>query len=244
MIPRILEPEVMDSPLEATDYNTMDHSQVNRVFVDDLLCALSRVTNLPARGPCTILDVGTGTAQIPIELCGRPGHWHVTAADLAQSMLDVAAENIAAARLGEWIKLQHLDAKRLPFENGQFDVVMSNSIIHHIPAPEECLAEMVRVVTPGGLLFVTRLAPSGKRGGARPSRGTVCGRRQPPPKADVRRVAPRRVDSGRGAGHGGPLWYLARVRAAELGSALDACLQPVRGFKAKAASVDRMRSPS
>ncbi|HEX4072135.1 MAG TPA: class I SAM-dependent methyltransferase [Planctomycetaceae bacterium] len=153
MIPRILEPEVMDSPLEATDYNTMDHSQVNRVFVDDLLCALSRVTNLPVRGQCTILDVGTGTAQIPIELCGRPGHWHITAADLAQSMLDVAAENIGAARLGEWIKLQHLDAKRLPFENGQFDVVMSNSIIHHIPAPEECLAEMVRVVTPGGLLF-------------------------------------------------------------------------------------------
>ena len=40
MIPRILEPEVMDSPLEAVDYNTMDHSQVNRVFVDDLLSAV------------------------------------------------------------------------------------------------------------------------------------------------------------------------------------------------------------
>jgi ubiquinone/menaquinone biosynthesis C-methylase UbiE len=157
MIPRILEPEVMDSPLEAVDYNTMDHSQVNRVFVDDLLSALPHATNFTAFGPCTILDVGTGTAQIPIELCRRPGDWHVTAADLAQSMLDVAAENIAAARLSERIKLQHLDAKRLPFENGQFDVVMTNSIIHHIPAPEECLAEMVRVVAPGGLLFVRDL---------------------------------------------------------------------------------------
>jgi SAM-dependent methyltransferase len=157
MIPRILEPEVMDSPLEAVDYNTMDHSHVNRVFVDDLLHALPRATSLPAIGLCTILDVGTGTAQIPIELCRRPGHWHVTAADLAQSMLDVAAQNIAAARLGERITLQHLDAKRLPFENGQFDVVMTNSIIHHIPAPEECLAEMVRVVAPDGLLFVRDL---------------------------------------------------------------------------------------
>ena len=46
MIPRILEPEVMDSPLEAVDYNTMDHSQVNRVFVDDLLSALPRATKL------------------------------------------------------------------------------------------------------------------------------------------------------------------------------------------------------
>src|ERR1700722_10043876 len=125
MIPRILEPEVMDSPLEAVDYNTMDHSHVNRVFVDDLLHALPRVTRLPAHGPCTILDVGTGTAQIPIELCRRHGDWRVTAADLAQSMLDVAAENIAAARLAERITLRHLDAKRLPFESGQFDVVMT-----------------------------------------------------------------------------------------------------------------------
>jgi ubiquinone/menaquinone biosynthesis C-methylase UbiE len=157
MIPRILEPEVMDSPLEAVDYNTMDHSQVNRVFVDDLLEAWPRCTALSAAAPCRILDVGTGTALIPIELCRRSERWHVTAADLAQAMLDVAAQNLAAARLGERITLEHLDAKRLPFRDGQFDAVISNSIIHHIPAPAECLAEMVRVVTPGGLLFVRDL---------------------------------------------------------------------------------------
>ena len=40
-LPRILETEVMDTPQEALDYNTMDHSAVNRVFVDDLLAALA-----------------------------------------------------------------------------------------------------------------------------------------------------------------------------------------------------------
>jgi len=59
--------------------------------------------------------------------------------------------------LAERIRLQHLDAKSLPFDDTQFDVVMSNSILHHIPAPEGCLAEMVRVVASGGLLFVRDL---------------------------------------------------------------------------------------
>ena len=37
MLPRVLEPEVMDSPDEARDYDAMDHGQVNRAFVNDLL---------------------------------------------------------------------------------------------------------------------------------------------------------------------------------------------------------------
>jgi ubiquinone/menaquinone biosynthesis C-methylase UbiE len=157
MIPRILEPEVMDSESEAVDYNTMDHSQVNRVFVDDLLAALSRKHLGSKTEPLQILDVGTGTALIPIELCRRPGRWHVTAADLAQSMLAVAAQNIAAAGYAAQIKPQLLDAKQLPFGDGQFDVVMTNSILHHIPDPRDCFGEMVRVVAPGGLLFVRDL---------------------------------------------------------------------------------------
>ena len=36
MIPRVLEVEVMDTPAEAADYNSMDHVEVNRRFVDDL----------------------------------------------------------------------------------------------------------------------------------------------------------------------------------------------------------------
>ena len=41
MLPRTLEPEVMDTAEEAADYDAMDHSEVNRVFVDDLLAAVS-----------------------------------------------------------------------------------------------------------------------------------------------------------------------------------------------------------
>jgi ubiquinone/menaquinone biosynthesis C-methylase UbiE len=150
MLPRILEPEVMDTDQEAIEYNTMDHSAVNRVFVDDLLRLVSTGTR--------VLDVGTGTALIPLELCSRGKQWHVVAVDLAKAMLEVAAQNVAAAGLEQAIELKLVDAKRLPFEDGEFPVVMSNSIIHHIPDPTDCLEQMVRVVSPdGGLLFVRDL---------------------------------------------------------------------------------------
>jgi ubiquinone/menaquinone biosynthesis C-methylase UbiE len=149
MIPRVLEPEVMDTDEEAIDYNTMDHSQVNRVFVDDLM---------RLNGPTRVLDVGTGTALIPIELCRRGDQWRVVAVDLARSMLDVGGKNVAEAGLAHAIELKLVDAKRLPFNDGAFPVVMSNSIIHHIPHPADCLAEMIRVVaSQGGLLFVRDL---------------------------------------------------------------------------------------
>ncbi len=150
MIPRILEPEVMDTDQEAVEYNTMDHSAVNRAFVDDLLRLVTAGTR--------VLDVGTGTALIPLELCSRGKQWRVVAVDLARAMLEVAAQNVAAAGLQEAIELKLVDAKRLPFEDGEFAVVMSNSIIHHIPDPADCLAEMVRVVSQkSGLLFVRDL---------------------------------------------------------------------------------------
>jgi ubiquinone/menaquinone biosynthesis C-methylase UbiE len=153
---RVLEPEVMDSTLEACDYDAMDHGEVNRRFVHDLLAAQSRVgVPLDAR----VLDLGTGTAQIPIELCERNSQATVVAIDLADSMLELAAKNVEPRGLAARISLQRVDAKGLPFADGQFDVVMSNSIVHHIPNPRSALAEAVRVAkNPGGLVFVRDLA--------------------------------------------------------------------------------------
>lgn len=161
MIPRTLEPEVMDSLEEAVDYNSMDHSEVNRAFVDRLLQVCESVEigkRLHDHGSGSdVLDVGTGTALIPIELCQRSVFCRITAIDLAQNMLNVAQQNVDAAGLTATIKLSQVDAKHMPYQDGQFDVVMSNSIVHHIPEPKQVLAEMIRVVRPGGVLVVRDL---------------------------------------------------------------------------------------
>ncbi len=149
MLPRTLESEAMDSTEEARDYDTLDHGTVNRIFVTDFLAVWNH------RNP--ILDAGTGTAQIPIELCKQSPTAHVTAIDLAEHMLRVARDNVGRAGLADRIRLQCCDAKALPFPDGTFATVISNSIVHHIPDPASVLGEMVRVLMPGGILFIRDL---------------------------------------------------------------------------------------
>jgi ubiquinone/menaquinone biosynthesis C-methylase UbiE len=146
---RTLEPEVMDTEEEARDYDAMDHAQVNARFCDDLLAMGSR--------PRRVLDVGTGTALIPIELCRRDPRVEVDAIDLASHMLALAERNVARAELGRRIRVARVDAKATPWGDGSFDAVMSNSIVHHIPEPQQVLAEVWRLVRPGGALFVRDL---------------------------------------------------------------------------------------
>lgn len=143
------EAEVMESADDASEYDSMDHSVVNRAFVDDL------ISNAPGNDA---LDLGTGTALIPIELCRRDSTYRVIAVDLAVSMLELARYNIEVAGITERIQLRHIDAKKMPFTDAMFSVVMSNSIVHHIPEPLTVLVDAVRVTRVGGLLFFRDLA--------------------------------------------------------------------------------------
>jgi len=149
MLPRVLEPEVMDTAEEARDYDAMDHSEVNRAFAADFLAAWD------GRGP--ILDVGTGTALIPIEFCRQSPKGNVFAVDAAAHMLAVARENVRRAGLAARISCQLVDAKRMPFDDRALPAIMSNSIVHHIPDPRTVFAEIARVATPGATIFVRDL---------------------------------------------------------------------------------------
>src|SRR5436190_11950292 len=149
MLERELEPEVMDTPEEARDYDVMDHAEVNRRFVDDLVPHLAGARRPRAgfdenRSLC-LLDLGTGTALIPIELCRRAENVSIVAADAAHHMLELAQRNIDAAEFNDRITVQLADAKSLPFRDGQFHGVISNSIVHHLPDPIVALREAVRV---------------------------------------------------------------------------------------------------
>jgi ubiquinone/menaquinone biosynthesis C-methylase UbiE len=151
MLERVLEPEVMDTAEEAADYDAMDHGEVNAKFCADLLAFRPDVSG-------TVLDVGTGTALIPVELCKRVAGVDVIAIDLAEHMLDLGRRNIARAGLDERIRLEKIDAKAMPYEDGRFGATISNSIVHHIPDPRAAFAEMWRVTAKGGLLFVRDLS--------------------------------------------------------------------------------------
>jgi len=136
----------MDTAEEADDYDAMDNREPNARFCDDCLhfATFDRA-----------LDVGTGTALIPIAMCARTPRLEVVAVDLAEHMLERAQRNVARAKLGARITLRKIDAKRLPFDDDAFEAVVSNSIVHHVPEPERAIAEMCRVAR--RVLFVRDL---------------------------------------------------------------------------------------
>jgi ubiquinone/menaquinone biosynthesis C-methylase UbiE len=154
MIPRVLEPEAMETAEEVRQYDAMDHSAVNDRFVADFLWA---------HGPCRggeVLDVGTGTARIPIALARADGQARVLALDLSATMLEQARINIADVGLSSRITGRQGDAKSLlnVFGDSVFEGVISNTIVHHIPDPAPVLEEIARLVAPGGTVMVRDLA--------------------------------------------------------------------------------------
>ena len=149
MLDRVLEPEIMNDLQEAIEYNEMDHVGVNRNFVTDLLDA----------GPLGIdcLDLGTGTALIPIELCQRDDVVRVMASDASTEMLELARYRLEVNSLTGRIQLHFGDAKKLVFEDDFFDTVISNSLVHHLPTHDTFLAETLRVLRRNGLMFIRDL---------------------------------------------------------------------------------------
>lgn len=149
MIDRQLEPELMDDPDESEAYDDMDHAAVNEAFVRDLLSG--------GEVGMKVLDLGTGTARIPIELCKHHEDCSIIACDAAISMLELAKIIVAVEGCEHRIQLAHVDAKQLEFEDGAADCVISNSLIHHLPDPEVGIREMARVLRSGGRIFVRDL---------------------------------------------------------------------------------------
>jgi ubiquinone/menaquinone biosynthesis C-methylase UbiE len=146
---RILEPEVMDTWLEATAYDAMDFESVNTAFATDAIDLDPHAIK--------ILDVGTGTARIPILMCQKRPQYLITGIDLAQSMLIIGQRNVEAAGLNQRIRLERVDSKRMPYPDLEFDMIVSNSLVHHLPDPLSFFQEIKRLIRPGGAILIRDL---------------------------------------------------------------------------------------
>lgn len=136
----------MDLPHEARAYAQADFRDVNAAFVERLL-------ELAAdRGSALALDLGTGPGDIPKRvLAERPG-WRIVGVDGAKAMLDFAREGNDPNL--HWIQA---DALQLPFPGGVFDIVFSNSILHHVRDAIIFWREVRRMCKPGAVVFVRDL---------------------------------------------------------------------------------------
>jgi ubiquinone/menaquinone biosynthesis C-methylase UbiE len=149
MLKRTLEPEVMETIEDAIEYDAMDFFDVNNAFAE------RAIQLAPREG--IILDAGTGTAQIPILIAGKNNALHIIATDFSENMLTVGRKNVAATSLAEKIVLQKEDAKCFLFPVQYFDMIIANSLVHHLPDPLFFFSEIQRIAKPNAAIFLRDL---------------------------------------------------------------------------------------
>ncbi len=149
---RVLEPEAMISLDEARNYDKLVVKYLKILhdgFVETVLNAIPDCS--------TILEVGTGSGRISIELAKYNPRVTVTGIELSDDMITVANENKVQAGVADRVTFTKGDAKSLPFEDASFDVVVCHNMMHHLPDPFSAVQEMKRVLKKDGGFFLRDL---------------------------------------------------------------------------------------
>lgn len=121
----------------------VEQTDPERFYTDvanDTIALITRHEQLAGR---TVLDVGAGQEQFGRRFVDRGARY--LAVDLERDSLNPGLDNGAVVGRGE----------QLPFPDGFADIVMSNNVMEHVTHPDDVADEMLRVVKPGGLLFIS-----------------------------------------------------------------------------------------
>ena len=144
--------------LSARRYDGIKDLRQTEEAIDLGVPLVERLHAAGATGPAArVLDVATGTGRLPLALLrvslfeGR-----VVAVDLSRRMLAEAARKLRAAGLAERARLLHHGAAPLPFEEASFDAVCLLEALEFLPDTDHALAELHRVLRPGGTAVLTQ----------------------------------------------------------------------------------------
>ena len=151
----------MDLAAEAEAYAAADFSRVNQAFVDRL------VDRVGPSDAVRAVDLGTGPGDIPIRLARARPHWRITAVDASEPMLAIARAAATAAGVDGGIDWVLADVKATALPAGGFDVVCSNSLLHHLPDPEALWVEVKRLARAGATILLQDLARPASEADAR-----------------------------------------------------------------------------
>jgi ubiquinone/menaquinone biosynthesis C-methylase UbiE len=131
-VERILEEELMIDPTQAGAYAAADFSEPNQAFCDFLF---ARFADLPSN--CHVVDLGCGPADIVRRLAAMKPSWTFTAIDGSAAMLEQAKLTLQDLEVSARVQLIRARLPDLPgaVTEQRYDVVLSNSLLHHLPDP-------------------------------------------------------------------------------------------------------------
>lgn len=150
MMPRVLEPEVMDDPEQAVAYARADFEEENQGFVDRFREYYPDVTE------GHVLDLGCGPGDIPVRFVRALPGCRVTGVDASPPMIRLAEEAVKAAGLSDRIMLCCERFQNLVLPEPA-DAAISNSLLHHLPNPLQFWHWLRKLVKPGSIILVMDL---------------------------------------------------------------------------------------
>jgi SAM-dependent methyltransferase len=105
-----------------------------------------------------LLEVGSGPGRLAVRLAREAPGVTLTGVDISGAMVERAARRAAGAGLSERVRFRVGDVAALPHSDEEFDAVVSTLSLHHWSDPASGLAEIHRVLKPGGEARIYDLA--------------------------------------------------------------------------------------
>jgi len=103
---------------------------------------------------CRVLELGCGAGTLWIENTGRiPADAQMILSDLSEGMVAQARAGLEVGHPN--LQFKTIDAQEIPFEEGDFDIVIASSMLYHVSNLEKALGEIRRVLKPGGHLYAS-----------------------------------------------------------------------------------------
>ena len=167
---RIVEPELMDDPLQARAYAEADFDHSDQAFTERFLALLGQPFPLARPRPpapalvsapgAGIVDLGCGPGNISFRLAAALPRARVLGLDGAASMLALAAEH-QQRHPGAW-PLLRFEQLKLPLADpaalgGPFAAVVSNSLLHHLHDPQVLWQAVGQLAAPGATIYIKDL---------------------------------------------------------------------------------------
>src|SRR6266498_4051562 len=122
------------------------------------LMAKQLVEKIPANGK--VLEIAPGPGYFCIELA-KLGNYHITGLDISKSFVEIARRN--AAEAGLKIDFREGNASNMPFKDNTFDFTFCQAAFKNFSEPVKAIAEMYRVLRPGGKAVIIDLRRDASR---------------------------------------------------------------------------------